>query len=302
MWLPRFACPACRGSLAESMSEAMSCTSCGLTYRRDRGIYRFLTPVLAERAAPFVTQYRQVRERDGYRALSADDYRTLPDVAADNPHAGEWRLRRASYARLLCDALPATGSAAMRVLDLGAGCGWLSHRLATLGHHVVAVDRLDDEADGLGACRYYDVPLTAVQADFDHLPFAPGQFDLAVFEGTLHYAPDPRATLEETRRVLTSGGTIVVMDSPVFAREADGQAMVASLLGGIAETHGAPAVRPGVGFVTYRGMDEAFASLGLRSRFHRSHGSLGWRLRRQIGRIRLGRAPAAFGVWIAKST
>ena len=41
----------------------------------------------------------------------------------------------------------------IRVLDVGAGNSWLSHRLASFGHQVVAVDRLDDELDGLGAWR-----------------------------------------------------------------------------------------------------------------------------------------------------
>ncbi len=88
----------------------------------------------------------------------------------------------------------------MRVLDLGAGSGWLSHRLATLGYRVVAVDRLDDEADGLGACRHYPIAFPAVQADFDALPFEPHQFDLVVFDGSLHYSPNPAATLARGAR------------------------------------------------------------------------------------------------------
>jgi len=56
----------------------------------------------------------------------------------------------------------------------------------------------------------------------------------------------------------------------------------------------------GVGFLTYARMERAFRALGLRARFLRSRGPLVWRLRRQMGRLRLGRQPAAFGVWVAQ--
>jgi SAM-dependent methyltransferase len=193
------------------------------------------------------------------------------------------------------------GSGPLRVVDLGAGSGWLSHRLAAAGHHVVAVDRLDDEADGLGACRYYETPFAAVHADFDALPFEPAQFDLAIFDGSLHYSADPAATLVEARRMLAPGGAIAVVDSPMFRRDADGVAMVDGQLRRIAAAHGVPApLRGGVGFFTFDGLNELTARIGLNGRFMASRGPLTWRLRRQLARIQLGRAPAAFGVWMAR--
>ena len=300
MWLPKFACPNCRGALDGVVGEMLTCPRCALSFDRRGGIFRFLTPTLAQEAEPFLRQYRTVRERDGYRSASPEYYRMLPYVPPDDPQASEWRLRRESYAHLLRDALPPEGSPPQRILDVGAGCGWLCHRLTALGHHAIAVDRIDDDADGLGAYRHYEVPFPAAQADFNHLPFQQGQFDLVIFEGVLHYAPDPGATLVEAARVLVPGGAIVVMDSPVFTRDADGEAMVTDLLRRIRVSHGlATVVRPGVGFLTYRGMERAFTALGLQVRFLRSWGPFRWRVRRELARLRLGRAPAAFGVWIA---
>ena len=106
----------------------------------------------------------------------------------------DWRIRRETYHHLLGHVL-AAGPQPLRVLDLGAGSGWLSHRLASLGHHAVAVDAIDDAVDGLGAARHYASDFVRVQADFDALPFAPAQFDLVIFNGSLHYAPDTAATL-----------------------------------------------------------------------------------------------------------
>jgi len=144
------------------------------------------------------------------------------------------------------------------------------------------------------------VPFAAVQADFDALPFAPGQFDLAVFEGSLHYSPDPQATLEEARRMLVPGATIAVMDSPMFEREQDGRAMITDQNRQLEQEHGVTnVVRPGVGFLTFALLDQAARALGFRARFYRSHGPLPWRVRRQLARIRLRRQPAAFGLWVA---
>jgi SAM-dependent methyltransferase len=301
MWLPEFTCPSCRGVLADEAEERRRCPTCGLSFEWRRGVYRFLTPALETASAPFLRQYRRVRERDGFRSRSPQHYRMLPYVPPGDSQAAQWRLRRESYAHLVREALPLEGAGALKVLDIGAGCGWLSHRLASLGHHVVAVDLLDDEADGLGACRFYDIAFPAVQADFNHLPLADGQFELAVFGGALHYAPSPASTVDEACRVLAPGGTLVVMDSPVFAREADGEAMVTSQLDCIRrECDVKDAVRPGVGFLTYRGVERLFRERGYQVRFRLARGPLAWRLRRQIGRLRLGRAPAAFGVWIAR--
>jgi SAM-dependent methyltransferase len=277
------------------------CSRCDTTFDCIDGVYRFLSRQRAEDAAPFARQYRIVRGREGYRATTREYYLQLPSVAPGDPHAMEWRLRRESLAHLQRFALPETWTAPAHVLDLGAGCGWLSHRFAADGHHVVAVDRLDDEADGLGACRLYPVPLVVVQADFNALPFAPGQFDLVVFDGSLHYAPDPAATLVEARRMLTRGGVLAVMDSPMFERDGDGQAMVTAHLRRLESDHGVcDVVRPGLGFLTFGTLERTAERLGLRGRFFPTRGPMTWRMGRQLARLRLGRAPASFGVWVAQ--
>jgi SAM-dependent methyltransferase len=299
-WLPQFACPECRGP-AYPDDEGPWCARCGARFTRVGDVFHFLTPARAEAAAPFLRQYRTVRQREAYRSSAPEYYRMLPCVLPTDPHAAEWRLRRESYAHLQRLALPGVWRGPIRVLDLGAGSGWLSHRLAAFGHRVVAVDRLVDEADGLGACRHYPVPFAAVQADFDALPFAPQQFDLVVFGGSLHYSPDPAATILEASRMLVAGGVLAVMDSPMFARDADGRAMVEQQVRHMEEEYGLThVVRPGVGFLTFSAIEEATQAVGLRGRFCRSAGSFGWRVRRPLAYVRLRRAPAAFGVWIAR--
>jgi SAM-dependent methyltransferase len=284
VWLPTFVCPECGGGLT-----GVWCRACARTYAEREGIWRFLTAAREAAIEPFVRQYRAVRQREGRHRFRPDEYRALPVVDRRHPQAAEWRIRRESYAHLLRRCFAHAPQPA-RVLDLGAGCGWLSHRLAELGHRVVAVDILDDEHDGLGAVKHYDVRFAAVQADFDRLPFAPEQFDVIVFNGSLHYAADAAATLGHARRVLAPGGALVVMDSPIFASPKDGEAMV------LQQAH---AIH-GVGFLTGGSLTASADALGLAATFVESRGPLVWRTRRRVSRLRLRRAPATFGVWVAQ--
>lgn len=288
MWVPVFACPECSAELEAAHAEACGCARCGNRYTCADGLWHFLTPARTRILEPFLRQYRAVRERDNRRRVAASYYQCLPWVEAGDPHASEWQIRRETYGHLLRRVLAESDS--MRILDLGAGNAWLSHRLAALGHEAVAVDALDDDADGLGALKHYPVRFAAIQADYDALPLAPRQFDLVVFNGSLHYAPDAAATLAAARRMLSPGGTIAVMDSPMFTHDADGQAMVAA----------AGLVQPGSGYLTFASLDRSARMLGLRSEFVPSWGPIGWRLRRRVGGWRLRRAPAAFGLWVGK--
>jgi SAM-dependent methyltransferase len=299
VWTPRFACPECRGGADEDEKGWRACRACNRCYETRDGIWRFLTATRQSSLAAFAGQYRLVREREGYRLASPDFYRRLPSVAADDPHAAEWRIRRESFAHLEHQVLE--GRAALRILDLGAGSGWLSNRLASRGHHPVAVDMLDDESDGLGAARCYPTEFVAVQADFEALPFAPGQFDVAIFNGSLHYARNVAAALEHARSMLGAHGRLVVMDSPLFRHDRDGCAMLDDKHRRFRSEYMLQAIeQPGAGYLTFRALGAIAERWNARARFVPTRGPIGWRVRRHLSRIRLGRAPAAFGVWVAQ--
>ena len=300
MWLPLFACPECRTVVVSADKLHVACESCSRSFERRDGVWRFLTAARAMQLDRFIRQYRSVREREGFRAVNADYYRRLPTVSRGDPHESDWQIRRETYHHLLGHVL-AAGPLPLQVLDLGAGSGWLSHRLSALGHRAVAVDALDDDVDGLGAARHYATPFALVQADFDALPFAPGQFDLVIFNGSLHYAPDSAATLERAHRMLAPGGALVVMDSPMFRGDRDGSAMVGDKLRRFRIDCGlAGAIQQGLGYLTFAMLAAIAERLHLNPQFVPSKGPIGWRLRRTLARLRLRRAPAAFGLWVAR--
>jgi SAM-dependent methyltransferase len=298
-WLPQFACPECQIEIWSSPAGC-GCSCCGRTYDLREGVWRFLTQDRANAHVPFINQYRKVRERDGHRRQSPDFYLSLPYVADSDPHLIEWRIRAETY-RHLNNKVLAAAPHAQRVLDLGAGSGWLSNRLAELRHRTVAVDILDDDADGLRATGLRAARFVRVQADFDRLPFAPRQFDLVIFNASLHYANNPAVTLARVHQMLASGGALVVMDSPMFRRDRDGLAMTARMTRRLESEHGlSNTLSPGPGYLTFDSLDAAAARLGLRSKFAPSLGSWRWRLARHVATLSLGRAPASFGLWVAR--
>jgi SAM-dependent methyltransferase len=280
--MPRFICPECRTDLVETGAERFACASCGRVFDRRGGVWRFLT-THGPQLEPIMRRARLAGQREGRHPAPPDYYRRLPSVPPGDPQAKDWQIRRETYHHLLGHVL-AVGPLALHVLDLGAGSGWLSHRLTALGHHAVAVDAVDDEVDGLGATRHYATGFATVQADFDALPFGPGQFDLVVFNRSLHYAADTAVTLERAHRVLAPGGALVVMDSPMFRGDGDEEA----------------ASGDGAGHLTFARLAGVAERLALRPQFVPTRGSLGWRLRRGVSHMRRRRAPATFGLWVAR--
>jgi SAM-dependent methyltransferase len=259
------------------------------------GVYRALPAPRAREIEPLLAHYRRIRAADGYRRAGAEYYCSLPYVDRRDPQSATWRVRQESLGHLR-HILRGLGRGRLRILDLGAGNGWLSHRLAVDGHACAAVDWLDDPEDGLGAARHYAAGFTRIQADFDDLPLARAQFDVAVFNASLHYSADPGATLCRARGHLVEGGLLVVMDSPVFTSDEDGRRMVDAQQAKF-QALGGESLRWGVGYLTAVSLARAAAEAGVRVRWIPSHGRPGWAVKRWFAGLRQRRPPARFGLW-----
>ena len=187
------------------------------------------------------------------------------------------------------------------MLDLGAGIGWLSNRLARQGLYPCALDLNLDPRDGLGAARHYAPGWPALQAEFDRLPLLPGQADIAIYNASLHYSADYRATLAEALRVLRPGGRIAIMDSPIYRHDESGRRMVAERQAAFARDHGTRSdALPSVGYLTWAMLAELGRDLGLHWRVLRPWYGWRWALRPWNARLRGKREPSTFAVLVAR--
>jgi SAM-dependent methyltransferase len=285
------ACPVCRAALDSSAR----CPTCATTYPCEAGIWRCLPSSRVARFAQFEREYHTVRRAEGWGSDDAAYYRSLPWRDTSGRFAELWGIRAASFRAFVRRALPPGGP--LRILDLGAGNAWLSYRLARLGHHVAALDVQVDERDGLGAWRHYDASFTPIQAEFDSLPLADAQADVAVFNGSLHYSTDCATTLRETLRVLTPDGLVAILDSPMYPAPASGAAMVTERQARFQRTYGfASDALPSEHYLTPGRLAELGQAVGLRWRVVRPFRGWRWAVRPWWARLRGRRAPADFPV------
>jgi SAM-dependent methyltransferase len=298
-------CPQCGSGLgllpsAVSTQPVLDCPGCAAAYRAVDGVWRLLAPGREADFARFLADYTTVRLAEGRGADDAASYRRLPEPTPGHPLEWQWSIRSTTWVHVRDRVLPRLGPA-LRVVDLGAGVGWLSHRLAELGHEPVAVDLSVDGRDGLGAARHYDPTWPRVQAEFDRLPFADAQADLVVFNASLHYSTDYAVTIAEACRVLRPGGRVLVVESPMYRREESGRRMVAERHAHFAERFGTRSDSvPSIEYLTAARLDELGEQLGLR--WTRSTPWYGWRwwARPWVARLQRRREPSRFHVLVAE--
>jgi SAM-dependent methyltransferase len=106
--------------------------------------------------------------------------------------------------------LPLVGTRPLRVLDIGAWNGWLSHRLALIGHDVTAVDYFADPHDGLGARRFYRTTWQAIQMDLTDLSPLPPAFDRIVLNRCVAFQGDATAYVAQAQAKLAPGGSLLL--------------------------------------------------------------------------------------------
>jgi len=194
------------------------------------------------------------------------------------------------------------GPGPWRVLEAGAGSAWVSLRLLDAGHHVVATDVNLDEADGLLAPnRFLAAPslLPRAEAEMETLPFEPGHFDLVIVAGALHHTPRLGRALVEMRRVTRPRGLLAILDSPVYRRRADGEAMVAQRMKDLGRRYDVAIPRESqAGYLVVGELAGAFRSAGWSLEVHGWPGRAAEWTRDVIEVAKHGRRTARFPVLV----
>ena len=260
-------------------------------------------------SARFGEAYARLRALEGRGGGGEAELTALPYLA-EGPLARQWGVRARTFDAFLARVvvpLERSLGRPLRILDLGAGNGWLSARMTQRGHAAVALDMRTDSVDGLGAARPFARSLPrmfpCVAASFEAIPLGRRLFDVALFDASLHYARDLAATLAEAAAVVASGGRLAILDSPFYRRPESGETMVAEKRRTTRERYrdlaDALLSVPAVEFLTADLLAAAAGPLGLAFRRHRVAYPLWYEARPLVALLKRGRAPSRFDLWEA---
>lgn len=296
-WAP-WRCSYCGAALLPH-GEGLRCPDEDRWFGTDDGVHRLLPADRRRALQPFLELYQRTRRDEGWRAE-----RGLPRVPPGHPRAKLWAGRAARFERARSLAGQVLPTARWDVLEVGAGCAWVSAQLVERGHRVAAIDVNLDPFDGLRAAdRLLDAPerLARGEAEMDELPLAASSFDLVVASGSLHYAHDLPSTLVELRRVTRRGGLLLVLDSPTYRRRPDGEAMVADRMKALERRYGLPIPRESQSSYLVLGeLRGVFGSAGWTLEVHGWPGRLREALRDVLEIARHGRRTARFPILLAR--
>ncbi|MBI5483263.1 MAG: metalloregulator ArsR/SmtB family transcription factor [Deltaproteobacteria bacterium] len=152
-----------------------------------------------------------------------------------NQHARQWDdlartlLPVPEYRQQLLDRLPQGGT----VLEIGIGTGGLLIELAAKSAKVIGVDHSPAMLEEARR-RMADRGMSGVElrlGEMTHLPLPDASTGCVVANMVLHHAADPLAVLSEVRRVLTSGGVLLIADLSRHEREAAREQLADQWLG-----------------------------------------------------------------------
>lgn len=298
-----WSCPICRGRLLP-VSEFVRCIPCGGIFEQRSGVWDFLPDARAAAYAEFLEHYEVVRHDERWGSADSTYYRSLPCVAPGDSNRAIWRLRAHSFRifmQRILRPLEAVAPTPLRIIDLGAGNGWLTYRLSQRGHVLAAVDLRCGTRDGLGVHAHYDARFTSVRAEFDRLPFADAQFDVAIFNASLHYSVDYESTLREALRILRPMGTLVVMDSPLYRDDEGGRRMVREREESFRSRYGfASDALPSEHYLTSAILNRIAAAIGIAWTRYQTFSRIRWTVRRLRAFLSHHRPPAEFPVFAAQ--
>lgn len=308
-------CPVCRGDLGAVTYHALGrdhepieCVACGATLAQDQGIWLALPEHRRRYFDRFVQDYEAIRKAEGRGSENAAFYLALPFQDLTGRNSWQWDIRARTYRyleRRIFSAVGANVPHPMTVLDLGAGNGWLSYRLASQGHRPIAIDLQTNTFDGLGAATHYRQYLPMLfprfQAELDQLPFAAGQFDCVVFNASFHYSENYDRTLTEAIRCTRDGGTVVIADSPSYSREESGRQMVEERRQMFQQRFGfASDGLASCEYLTEQRLLALEARHDLQWTTHRVWYGVRWSCRPLVARLKRRREPSQFRVYTAQ--
>lgn len=308
----RLRCPRCGRSMGELPNDdaTLSCAHCKVKLPCEQGVWKALLPEREAYFSRFVEEYQSIRAAEGRGSTSSDYYLALPDRDLSGRNSRQWAIRARTFRYIERQILPRVITLAhpkLRILDLGAGNGWMSYRLAQQGHAPIAVDLMTNDQDGLEAAEHYRQRLPSLfprfQAEVDNLPFADGQCDLVIFNASFHYSENYAKTLAEALRCTRKDGMVLVADTPWYCDEQSGLRMLQERRAFFIKRYGFPSDRlRSLEYLTDRRLQEMEKWFGIHWQMHEPYYGIRWQMRPWLAKLRSKRTPSCFRIYTARAS
>jgi SAM-dependent methyltransferase len=307
----RLRCPRCGRSIGDLPGNRarLSCSHCKVNLLCERGVWKALLPEREAYFSRFVEDYQFIRASEGRGSTSDDYYLALPDRDLSGRNSVQWAIRARTFRYIERHILPriiTLTQPKLRILDLGAGNGWMSYRFARQGHAPIAVDLMTNDQDGLEAAEHYQQRLPSLfprfQAELDNLPFTDSQFDLVLFNASFHYSENYEKTLAEALRCTRANGTVLIADTPWYCDEQNGVRMLEERRALFVKRYGFPSdgLRSQE-YLTDRRLAEMEKWFGIQWQMHEPYYGIRWQMRPWLAKLRGKRTPSRFRIYTAKA-
>jgi len=151
----------------------------------------------------------------GNRLYSDEELIRLPDISPGHPHFREWLTRKASMKRLTCWL--AMKKRPLRILEIGCGNGWLSHRLADIPNtKVTGLDINFTELQQAARVFSDEMNLRFIHGDFRSGVLGNMEFDMIIFADSIQYFQSLKKILHISLCLLKPAGEVHILDSPFY--------------------------------------------------------------------------------------
>ena len=304
-------CPSCRAALGllpfgnSANAHDYDCSHCYYTMHQEKGIWRALTSERLAYFSRFIEEYQNIRAAEGRGSMQPEFYLSLPYKDLSGRNVWQWKIRSRTYNYLrkkLLPRYPRDRKNPPKVLDLGAGNGWMSYRLALEGYFSVAVDLLVNDEDGLGAAahfeKHYGALIPRFQAEMSRLPFSDAQFDAVIFNASFHYAEDYQTVLGEALRCVRGGGSVIIADTPWYSTEKSGEQMIAECRAAFTQRYGTASNSiPSLEYLTDQRLRDLERALNIQWERSAPHYGLQWAMRPLLAKLRGKREPSRFRIY-----
>lgn len=198
-------CIECKATLGEPMDNFLACSSCGKKYSIINGI----PVVLPEPLSPAAKSEEQFWRTDEIEGVESP-YPWMGLVHKKNDILHVQSVLDFMEDKVCFDA--------KKILEIGSGPSYLSG-LIKLRYSNTNVIATDIAPSALIKGKYIvgeimKVSIDMAACDMENLPFPDEEFDYVVVFSSLHHCENLLNALKESRRVLKSGGKLLVLGEP----------------------------------------------------------------------------------------